>query len=67
MPDKPITTKLRKRTVKGWIGHRSWILAPLTSLTDNDRQIGALFETKEDAIKAGWKTPARVEVTVRVL
>lgn len=50
----------------GWIGDYSWARQPCNS-TDNfsGKQHGVLFQTKSEAVHAGWSKPVRVEIRIR--
>lgn len=65
MTEKTETTK--KKLVKGWIGHKSWLSSPLAIVDAVGKAHPTLFETREYAIAAGWKKPSRVEIIVRLL
>lgn len=47
------------------IRSRSW--SPLTHVAFDGKQMGGLFHTKKDALRARWSTPRRVEVTVKLV
>lgn len=46
---------------------RSRFYSPLTHVSFEGKQMGSLFHTKKDALKAGWCQPKRVEVTVKLV
>ena len=63
MPKQTKTTK-----VKGWIGDISWLPQPCNTFDNfSGQQYGVLFQTRKDALQAGWNKPRRVEVIVRAI
>ena len=54
-----------KKTISyGWIGDISCAKSPCNIVGDVG-QCGLLFETRKDAVEAGWNKPERVEIRIR--
>lgn len=52
--------------LKAWIGNISWVKKPFNVVDNVGRQFGTLYETKKDAINAGWKKPVRIDLVIKV-
>lgn len=52
--------------LKAWLGHVSWSKHPLTVCRPGENQYSTIFETKKDALNAGWNKPKRVEIIIKV-
>jgi hypothetical protein len=57
-----------KTVSKAWLGSMTYADSIYCCVNYQGRvEAGVLFKTKKDAKAAGWKTPKRVEITVRPL